>query len=339
MNGDAVYGSFATIPIGTPIKTPAKAEGNIITVKAVNTPHRLKTFIKQDDALDKISKQLVDAIANKTLTTAQIDELVHKQFITRVTPFEKAFVSAVEKHDENVKKLVLDNIDTFSKSLGDIDDIAKAYLVHAEMKKDLFDASAIEDLFVGITIPVLQDLIQTEGSAQAERLNTTDPFNPNNATIQERIAKMLKMTAQSYTSTTLKLLNNSLGDGVANGESLRELTDRVADVFDLASKYRAESVARTTVFSTANASAREAYRQSGVVTEVKWHTAEDEMVCEFCGPMNGTTVGIDESYFDDGEVIRGANGGSLAISFGDVIDPPLHANCRCFTNAVITRSE
>jgi SPP1 gp7 family putative phage head morphogenesis protein len=205
--------------------------------------------------------------------------------------------------------------------------------------KALIDETAVADLFMGITIPVLQELIQTEGQAQAERLNTTDPFNPNNATIQDRVKTMLKMTAQSYTSTTLKLLNNSLGEGVANGESLAKLTNRVADVFDLTSKYRAEQVARTSVFATANASAREAYRQSGVVSEVKWHTAEDEIVCEFCGPMNGKTVGIDESYFDDGELVQGADGGTLQLAFGDVIDPPLHVNCRCFTNAVVSRKD
>jgi len=203
----------------------------------------------------------------------------------------------------------------------------------------LFDETAVADLFVGITIPVLQELMQTEGQAQADRLNTTDPFNPNNASIQDRIKTMLNMTAQSYTSTTLKLLNNTLGEGVANGEGLAKLTNRVADVFDLTSKYRAEQVARTTVFATANASAREAYRQSGVVSEVKWHTAEDEMVCEYCGPMNGKTVGIDDTFFDDGETVQGADGGTFKVGFGDIIDPPLHVNCRCFTNAVVSRKD
>lgn len=329
MNGDSVYGSFATVPIGTPIKEPTKASGVIVSKDA--KPHHIKTFVKQDDALDRISKLLVDAM-EKNVSQDQIDEIIHKQFITRVTPFEKAFIGSVEKHDQLVKSQVLDNLDTFEKSYNKTKDFDASF-------KALFDETVIADLFMGITIPVLQELIQTEGQAQAERLNTTDPFNPNNATIQDRVKTMLKMTAQSYTSTTLKLLNNSLGEGVSNGESLAKLTNRVADVFDLTSKYRAEQVARTSVFATANASAREAYRQSGVVSEVKWHTAEDEMVCEYCGPMNGKTVGIDESYFENGEVVQGADGGTLQLSFGDVIDPPLHVNCRCFTNAVVSRKD
>ena len=330
MNGDSVYGSFATVPIGTPVKEPVKASGNTITQKTVK-PHHIKKFEKHDNALDRVAKSLVEAI-DKTMTTEQIDEIVHKQFITRVTPFESKFVGAVEKHDQLVKAQVLDNLETFEKSIKGKKSFDASF-------KALFDETAVADLFVGITIPVLQELMQTEGQAQADRLNTTDPFNPNNASIQDRIKTMLNMTAQSYTSTTLKLLNNTLGEGVANGEGLAKLTNRVADVFDLTSKYRAEQVARTTVFATANASAREAYRQSGVVSEVKWHTAEDEMVCEYCGPMNGKTVGIDDTFFDDGETVQGADGGTFKVGFGDIIDPPLHVNCRCFTNAVVSRKD
>lgn len=329
-NGDAVYGSFATIPIGTP-KDEQKAISAPTAKVNKSLPTRIKEFQKTDKALDNLADKLTLAMT-KTLTEAQIDEIVHKQFITRVTPYEKNFIAAVVKHDNMVKEEVLSNIDKLEKGL-------KKKTALNVIVKDLFDTARVEELFVGITIPVLQELIQAEGTAQAERLNTTDPFNPNNAEIQDRVQQMLRLTGQSYTKTTLGLLNNSLADGIANGESMAKLTARVADVFELTSKYRAETVARTTVFSTANASAREAYRQSGVVKEVKWHTAEDEMVCEYCGPMNGKTVGIDETFFDEGDTVRGADGNTMKVNFGDVIDPPLHANCRCFTNAVVSRKD
>lgn len=324
-NGDAVYGSFATIPIGSPISQPTKAKAEITNKKLT---HTIKSFVKKDDALDRISKSLVEAMS-KNVSPEQLDEIIHKQFISRTTPYEKAFVGAVVKFDTLMKSEVLDNLDTIGKTFKEKQVVVKG--------TELFEAQAMEDLFVGITIPVLQELLQAEGKAQMERLNTTDPFNPNNAGIQDRIKTMLNMTAQSYTGTTLKLLNNSLAEGVANGESMAKLTARVSDVFDLTSQYRAEAVARTTVFSTANASAREAYRQSGTVTEVKWHTAEDEMVCDFCGPMNGKTVGIEENFFDEGETIVGSNGATMKAEFGDVTDPALHVNCRCFTNAVVSK--
>lgn len=326
-NGDAVYGSFATIPIGTPDKT-AKSVETVEHKGKKSMPNRVKDFKKKDDALDNLAEKLTLAVS-KSMTPEQLDEVVHKQFISRVSPFEKQFVDAVIRHDNQVKEEVLANLDTI-KSAGGKTNI---------QAKDLFNAAKVEELFIGLTIPVIQDLLQTEGTAQAERLNTSEPFNPNNADIQKRLTQMLKLTGQSYTETTSKLLNNTLAEGVGAGESMTKLAARVADVFELTSKYRAETVARTTVFSAANASAREAYKQSGVVSEVKWHTAEDEMVCEYCGPMNGTTVGIDETFFDEGEIVNGSNGNSMQVNFGDIIDPPLHANCRCFTNAVVTRKD
>jgi len=95
----------------------------------------------------------------------------------------------------------------------------------------------------------------------------------------------------------------------------------VASVFDLTEKYRAERVARTTVFATANDAAREAYIQSGVVKTVVWHTAEDELVCPECGPYDGKEIDVNDSFGND------------------LVDPPLHVNCRCFTNAGEIRVE
>lgn len=258
-----------------------------------------------------------------------VDELHHKEFIERTTPYEKRFIQAVLNQDQQLKQDIIDQLPEFEKALRRGTSVTKGV-------ENLLNVDAAKELFVGVTIPVLQELIQSEGQAQMDRLDTTDPFDPLNDYIQDRVRQSLDMTAASYTDTTLKLLNNSLGEGIANGESMAKLTARVSDVFDLGSDYRAAQVARTTVFSAANAAARDAYRQSGVVTEVKWHTAEDEVVCEFCGPMNGKVIGIEETFFADGEKVQGADGGVLNIAFGDIIDPPMHPNCRCFTNAVIS---
>jgi SPP1 gp7 family putative phage head morphogenesis protein len=200
---------------------------------------------------------------------------------------------------------------------------------------NLFNVAETNELLVGLTIPILLDLLKVEGEAQLERLNTGEPFNPNNEVVQNKLRRSLQLAGESYIGTTFNLLNSSLGEGIGNGESIAKLTERVRDVFNLTDTYRAERIARTVVFQAANTSAREAYRQSGVVTEVRWHTAEDELTCEYCEPMNGKTVGIEDTFFDEGDTVRGRDGGILKLDFDDVEDPPLHANCRCFTNAVV----
>ncbi len=315
-NGDNVYGSFAVVPIGKPEK-PEEAKLLTAPVQKKFIPSRIKDIEKKDKAIDNVAEKIVEALKN-----VNVAEIAHKQFITRVTPFENKFISQMKSFDAQLEAIVIDNLKE-----------GKAFTKAGV--GSMFDVGEATDLLVGITIPILLDLLKAEGDAQLERLNTTEPFNPNNEKVQDKIRRALRLAGESYTNTTLNLLNNSVGEGISAGEGIAKLTNRVRDVFGLTDTYRAERIARTTVFQAANTSAREAYRQSGVVKEVRWHTAEDELTCEFCEPMNGKTVGIEDTFFDEGQTVRGRDGGSLKLDFDDVEDPPLHANCRCFTNAVL----
>ena len=224
-------------------------------------------------------------------TVEEIANVEHKKFITRVTGYENKFIKATKDFDKKIEEQVLESLDKSGKDF---------------MKKDLFDVAQARTLFIGFTSPILQDLLKTEGQAQMARLNTSEPFNPLQEGVQEKVRNLLKLTAGSYTETTFKLLNSELQQGIDAGESLPELRQRVSQVFNLTDAYRAERVARTTVFGTANNAAREAYKQSGVVKTVVWHTAEDEMTCEFCEPMNGKTIDIDGEFFEKGDTVHGS---------------------------------
>lgn len=315
-NGDNVYGSFAVVPIGKPV--PDEETKKVTApVQKKFIPSRIKELEKKEEKKDAIADKIVEALKN-----IDFAEVAHKQFITRVTPFENKFISQMKSFDTQLEDIVIDNLKE-----------GKAFAKAGA--SNLFNVGEATDLLVGITIPILLDLMKVEGDAQLERLNTTEPFNPNNETIQDKIRRSLRLAGESYTGTTLQLLNSAVGEGVGAGESIAKLTERVRDVFALTDTYRAERIARTVVFQTANTSAREAYRQSGVVKEVRWHTADYELTCEFCEPMNGKTVGIEDTFFDEGDTVRGRDGGSLKLDFDTVEDPPLHANCRCFTNAVV----
>jgi hypothetical protein len=89
-------------------------------------------------------------------------------------------------------------------------------------------------------------------------------------------------------------------------------------------------VAETESFYIANKASREAYIQSGVVKTMRWWTAEDERVCEFCGPMHGRVIGVKEVFFKKGEVVAGRDGGNLNLNYRTMDVPPLHTSCRCF---------
>lgn len=50
--------------------------------------------------------------------------------------------------------------------------------------------------------------------------------------------------------------------------------------------------------------------------QLQWHTANDELTCEICAPLNGTVVKAGESFGEDGD-------GNLIYS------SPAHFHCRC----------
>lgn len=316
-NGDFVYGGGFTIPIGKPQEQAKQISGGQPVNKKMN-PH-FRDIHKKEDMTKSIFDKVADGLAKKTKDA--LEEESHKAFISRVSSYESKFIKAVKEVDKEMKKMALGNLDEV-KGMGD------------QIKtKALLNLDKAQTLFVGLTVGVLQDLNKEEGKAQLEALEITTPFNPMAEKIQKRITEVLKLTSQSYTETTLKLLNSELDEGVANGESMDKLADRVASVFDLTDEYRANQVAQTTVFAVANATAREAYVQSGVVKTIKWHTAEDELVCQFCGPMNGKTVDVEEDFFKSGQTLEGEQGGKLGITDFNKTDSTLHPNCRCFTMA------
>lgn len=317
-NGDYVMGGAFAIPIGKPSEKSA-GDGQPREKQTKKMNIRFRGVHQKEDLTDGIFSKVADSLAKKTKEA--IREQKHQKFITRVTPYESKFAKSVLAVNEEMKKIVLENLD---------DEKAHGTWGH---RKSLISTDRVEALFVSMTIPVLQDLNKEEGQAQLDDLEIPTPFNPMNERIQKRIKDTLKLTSQSYTETTLRLLNDQLDEGVAAGESMDKLKERVASVFELTNEYRAEAIARTTVFGVANASAREAYIQSEVVSTVMWHTAEDEMVCEFCEPMNGKVVDVDADFFKAGQTLTGRDGGKIAITGFNQEDPPVHPNCRCFTLA------
>lgn len=300
-NGDSVMGGFTTIPIGQPIPEPTKAQ----KPKVRRSPEE-----KKEEGITKALKILEDKLGSA--------EEVHKAFISRVSKFEGAYIKGTLEHDQKLKEEALKKLQEEGKSIKAL--------------PELIDEREAIRTFIGFSMPILQELIRTEGKAQIDRLDTSNPYNPLDQNIQGRLEKVLKLTSQSYTDTTLKLLRSQLSEGVSAGESIRDLARRVSDVFELSSRYRAEQVARTTVFSVANQTVRDAYRQSGVVKTVVWHTAEDELVCPFCEPLDGKVVDVEEEFFEVGDIIRGSNGNVIEVNEFSAGDPPIHPGCRCFTN-------
>lgn len=126
--------------------------------------------------------------------------------------------------------------------------------------------------------------------------------------------------------TTMQSVRQAIGRWYANGEPLSALT---ADLEPTFGEKRARLIAMTETTRAAAEGNREGYRDSGVVSVIKWKTANDERVCPYCGSLHGKTIGIDREFYDE-----------LPFDLQQRMKrrfslPPAHPGCRCRISAQV----
>ena len=320
-NGENVMTDFSKQPLGAPIKAvhkPTMKTKNVIKSRGARNAEKRKEI--GEDAAKKAAEAVVSAMAkarNKATITDMTDdeyEIVWKGFVSRVTPFETAFQKAIQAFNGDQQKVVLSNLGDATK---DIDEDA------------LFNLKDWISSLVDLATPILADLYKKEGS-EAAKLLGRDDIDVLTPETKKALDKSIELMANTYNETTRALLKGKLEQGLQEGLSQPDLKKIIKDVYEFSDDQRALTVARTETFRVANEGTREAWTQSGVVKDLKWYTAADERVCEFCGPLHGTIVDIESNFFDKGDTVPGANGGSMSVEYDDIGGGSLHPNCRCY---------
>jgi SPP1 gp7 family putative phage head morphogenesis protein len=154
-------------------------------------------------------------------------------------------------------------------------------------------------------------------------------INPQISRAAEQLA--LNFCAETN-ATTSKDLNDALAqlredvlNGVVAGDPRAEMRKRVNEIFDGAEEYRAGRIAVTETSRAIHSAERIAAKASGVVEGFKWLASAD--ACDRCADLNGKVIGIDENY---------AEGQSKNPAYESVPHPPLHPNCQCSQEEIIS---
>jgi len=142
-------------------------------------------------------------------------------------------------------------------------------------------------------------------------------FDMTTPRVSEWIGERLRKFSTAVTDTTKEAIIAELREAEANGESIADMVQRIADYYD-GIEYRAERTARTEVLGSLTKGAREAYRQAGL-TKHQWWASLDERTREAHVEAHGQVVGLDEKFYVGGEYIEGPGDGS----------PENAINCRC----------
>lgn len=137
------------------------------------------------------------------------------------------------------------------------------------------------------------------------------------------IAARANQLAGQVTSSTYAAIQSALADGVANGASIDDLATAVQDVFDVASRSRAKTIARTEVISASNGSASLAAAQlpPDVVAGAEWISTADDRTRDDHVDADGQVVPVGTPFTVGGEQL--AYPGDPSGSADNVI------NCRC----------
>jgi hypothetical protein len=169
-----------------------------------------------------------------------------------------------------------------------------------------------------------------------------------------QVGEWVTRTAKLETETSAKDLERILKKIIAGmeedaaqelGPSILSLEgiDQIEDAFILSgnawSSARALLMARTMTIWTHNEGSMQSYKDAGIVT-LEWYTTEDDLVCDWCRPLDGKKVSINSEFVGaagitvEVETQNGPRQRTLKVP-EPVVHPPLHPHCRCVVLPVL----
>lgn len=115
-----------------------------------------------------------------------------------------------------------------------------------------------------------------------------------------------------------------IANGVSEGESIREIAERIDRLYlDQIIPFRSEVIARTEVISASNLGSRAGAKASGLPLNHKWLATRDDRTREDHEQADGQSVPLDEPFIVGGERLMFPGDTSLGASAGNTIQ------CRC----------
>jgi HK97 family phage portal protein len=235
---------------------------------------------------------------------------------TYVRVYSKAMKTALERQHEKV--------------LGNLKHLAASWMTR-DLSDDLFDMGDEDQNMDDEITPVQSDLAETQGALALVFAGDHDTKYQLSQSVMNALKKSTKRMSQNFNQETLDRLNATLTEGISAGEGLGDLNKRVAAVYDQATSYRTERVARTESQYASNAATLDAYEQTTYVVYKEWFANPD--ACEYCQEMDGTQVGLEEVFVNQGDSVDVHNDDgstdSYDADYSDIGGPPLHPNCEC----------
>jgi HK97 family phage portal protein len=185
----------------------------------------------------------------------------------------------------------------------------------------LFDIQFAKGKLMRLTLPLHTAALDRGGTSVLSELDSAEAFDKLAPNVSSKLAELTQKIVR-IDDTIEKQLRESLIEGIKAGESVSELSKRIADVMGVA-KSRATTIARTETGNAFTYGRVEGMRQAGI-SKHEWLTARDQFVRDAHQPLDGEVRALDEAF---------SNGLRYPL---DSSGPPEEViNCRCTVVPVV----
>jgi HK97 family phage portal protein len=203
--------------------------------------------------------------------------------------------------------------------------------IEAKLRKDIVDDEIVDPEeekkeLSALLVPVLAGLAGAAGSAALQLINLDKPFvlsDPQYEYIRNNVDKF----ATSLLSTDKDKLTNIINAGINAGNGPAVIARDVTSEFSQFTKMQSERIARSESLRTLNHFNIEAWKTTDIVVGKQWLC--DANPCEWCEPLNGTELPLEDNYFDIGDTVTSAEDAEMLVSYLPIEGGELHPNCAC----------
>jgi HK97 family phage portal protein len=307
--------------------------------------HPKKTDSKRV-ALDAIWTKAIEADEIQTphvFTKAGKDAL---RELDKITAREEEVGRGVAKVLDKQVRSVLEKIEKAEAPTAELASEVEMLLQSKRWRKDIVDAMRpyLEDaLAAGIDIG--RRTLEKMAALPATFEKRGDDLKAYARTESIRFSNRAADAVNRYTAVKFSKV---IGDGVADGETIPQIAERVRAWAvkdgdgERATTRRALTIARTEAQRASRSAEVEAWKASGVVTGKTWLLAPDP--CEFCeaasDAFSKNAVGLEDSFYQKGDLLFGTpdaegNRREMLMDYENIDGPPLHPNCRCSMQPVL----
>lgn len=241
------------------------------------------------------------------------DRLEYLAYLPRA---QRAVVDRMQRYFKNQLHEILINLDKFglpkSAPAGYKANIGKW------LQQILFDSTKQNDILKNISVDISKTNIAI-GAAAVAKLLGIDPSDILATPFVVDYVGKRSFVMLDVNKTTRVKLRDTLQEGVAQGEDLGQIRERISTVYDEAQGFRAETIARTEVGSAQQFGRSQEMRQQKVEKQV-W-VAIFQNTRDAHAEADGQIVGVGERFNVGGEFLEYP--GDFSGSPGNVI------NCQC----------